>query len=58
LHTVGLAQDFKRTSDIEQQHPWRDNDKHRDAANLIRTRPRVGMVKKYFTECSGFPRRH
>jgi hypothetical protein len=58
LYAVCLAQDFKRTSDIEQQQAWWDHHEHGDAANLIRTRRSVGMVEKYFTEYSGFPRRH
>jgi hypothetical protein len=45
LHAIGLAQDLKRTSDIEQKQAWGDYDEHRDTTNFIRTR---GTADKRF----------
>src|SRR5215467_3259446 len=59
LYAVGLAQDLKRTGDIEQQQAWWDYDEHRDRPNFIRTRRRVRTADKSFvitTQHSGFSR--
>jgi hypothetical protein len=58
LYAVGLAQDLKRTSDIEQQQAWRDYDEDRNPANFIRTRsaPRGGQVLHQYNRIQQFPR--
>jgi hypothetical protein len=50
LYAVGLTQDLKRTSDIEQEQARRDYDEDRDPANFIRTRsaPRGGQFLHHY----------
>jgi hypothetical protein len=57
LYAVGLAQNLKRTCDIEQEEPWWDYDEDRDMANIVSARSRVRRADKWFIsaiEYSGF----
>ena len=57
LYAVGLAQDLKRTSDIEQEQAWRDYDEDRDPANFIRSAPRGGQVLHRYNRIAVSPLR-
>jgi len=48
LHAVGLAQDLKRTGDIEQEQAWGDYDEHRYPAQFITTHGRARAANQYF----------